>query len=237
MTNEELQKEMIAAMKAKDKVRLSIIRQVKAEVKNIEVNERRDVTEEDVNSMIKRLIKQTSETLEMSIKAGTDQERTDNLTEQVKILESLLPAQVSGEELEALIEQVIAELGATSKKQMGQVMGALGKATSTSLPRPRSSEPNSRNLLCGFTKPHNGSTLQTRTHGNLTFNFKGATIRSAPFHFTSPCSRVRVFADLCSTRAVEHSLGTDLNECPLPGYSFKSVPNEWVEDCGFFTGM
>ena len=42
MTNEELQKEMIAAMKAKDKVRLSIIRQVKAEVKNIEVNERRD---------------------------------------------------------------------------------------------------------------------------------------------------------------------------------------------------
>ena len=129
MTNEELQQEMIAAMKAKDKVRLSIIRQVKAEVKNIEVNERRDVTEEDVNNMIKRLIKQTSETLEMSIKAGTDQDRTDNLTEQVKILESLLPAQVSGEELEALIEQVIAELGATSKKQMGQVMGALGKAT------------------------------------------------------------------------------------------------------------
>ena len=135
MTNEELQKEMIAAMKAKDKVRLSIIRQVKAEVKNIEVNERRDVTEEDVNSMIKRLIKQTSETLEMSIKAGTDQERTDNLTEQVKILESLLPAQVSGEELEALIEQVIAELGATSK-QMGQVMGALGKATGGNFDKP-----------------------------------------------------------------------------------------------------
>ena len=134
MTNEELQKEMIAAMKAKDKVRLSIIRQVKAEVKNIEVNERRDVTEEDVNSMIKRLIKQTSETLEMSIKAGTDQERTDNLTEQVKILESLLPAQ--GEELEALIEQVIAELGATSKKQMGQVMGALGKATGGNFDKP-----------------------------------------------------------------------------------------------------
>lgn len=138
MTNEELQKEMIAAMKAKDKVRLSIIRRVKAEVKNIEVNERRDVTEEDVNSMIKRLIKQTSETLEMSIKAGTDQERTDNLTEQVKILESLLPAQVSGEELEALIEQVIAELGATSKKQMGGLWVHSARppaATSISLPR------------------------------------------------------------------------------------------------------
>ena len=76
MTNEELQKEMIAAMKAKDKTRLSIIRQVKAEVKNIEVNERRDVTEEDVNGMIKRLIKQTSETLDMSIKAANNAERT-----------------------------------------------------------------------------------------------------------------------------------------------------------------
>ena len=67
MTNEELQKEMIAAMKAKDKTRLSIIRQVKTEVKNIEVNERREVTEEDVNNMVRRLIKQTNETLEMSI--------------------------------------------------------------------------------------------------------------------------------------------------------------------------
>ena len=98
MTNEELQKEMIAAMKAKDKTRLSIIRQVKAEVKNIEVNERRDVTEEDVNGMIKRLIKQTSETLDMSIKAANNAERTETLTEQVEILQSLLPRQISGED-------------------------------------------------------------------------------------------------------------------------------------------
>lgn len=136
MTNEELQKEMIAAMKAKDKVRLSIIRQVKTEVKNIEVNERREITEADVNNMIKRLIKQTSETLEMSIKAANDQERTDNLKQQVEILESMLPAQVTGDELVALIEKTIAELGATSKKQMGQVMGALTKATGGNFDKP-----------------------------------------------------------------------------------------------------
>lgn len=129
MTNEELQQEMIAAMKAKDKVRLSIIRQVKAEVKNIEVNERRDVTEEDVNSMIKRLIKQTGETLEMSKQAGNNQERTDVLTQQVEILESLLPEQVSGDALVALIEKTIAEVGAESRKDMGRVMGALNAAT------------------------------------------------------------------------------------------------------------
>ena len=129
MTNQELHDQMVAAMKAKDKVRLSIIRQVMAEVKNVEVNECRDATEEDVNSMIKRLIKQTNETLEMSRKAGNNQERTDTLEEQVKILESLLPAQLSGDALVELIERTIAEVGATTRKDMGKVMGALNKAT------------------------------------------------------------------------------------------------------------
>lgn len=129
MTNEELHAQMVAAMKAKDKTRLSIIRQVMAEVKNIEVNERRDVTEEEVNSMIKRLIKQTGETLEMSKQAGNNQERTDVLTQQVEILESLLPEQVSGDALVALIEKTIAEVGAESRKDMGRVMGALNAAT------------------------------------------------------------------------------------------------------------
>lgn len=129
MTNEELHAQMVAAMKAKDKTRLSIIRQVMTEVKNIEVNERRDVTEEDVNSMIKRLIKQTSETLEMSKQAGNNQERTDVLTQQVEILESLLPEQISGDALLALIEKTIVEVGAESRKDMGRVMGALNAAT------------------------------------------------------------------------------------------------------------
>lgn len=136
MTSEELHNEMVAAMKAKDKTRLSIIRQVIGEVKNLEVNERRDATEEDVNNMIKRLIKQTGETLEMSIKAANNQERTDTLTEQVKILESLLPAQVTGDGLIELIDKTIAEIGATSKKDMGRVMGALGKATGGNFDKP-----------------------------------------------------------------------------------------------------
>ncbi len=51
--------------------------------------------------MMKRVIKQTRETLDGSIKAGTDQERTDTLAEQVDILEGYLPKQVSGDELSA----------------------------------------------------------------------------------------------------------------------------------------
>lgn len=129
MNYTELQDEIKAAMKAKDKTRLSILRQLHGEIKNIEVNERRDITDKDVDDMLKRLIKQTKETLDGSIKAGTNQERTDMLTEQVSILEGYLPEQVTGDALVALIEKTIAETGATTKKDMGRIMGALTQAT------------------------------------------------------------------------------------------------------------
>ena len=129
MLYEVLQEEIKNAMRAKDKNRLSILRQVHGEVKNIEVNERREITEADVDAMLKRVIKQTSETLEGSIKAGTNEERTEMLREQVAILEGYLPKQVSGDELVALIEKTIAESGAETKRDMGKVMGALTAAT------------------------------------------------------------------------------------------------------------
>ncbi|MEY8561757.1 GatB/YqeY domain-containing protein [Eggerthellaceae bacterium 3-80] len=129
MTNDELMQAIKDAMKAKDKTRLSILRQVHGELKNIEVNERREVTDADVDAMLKRTIKQTKETLDGSLKANNNQERTDMLAEQVKILESFLPKQVSGDELVALIDTTLTETGATSKKDMGKVMGALTQAT------------------------------------------------------------------------------------------------------------
>ena len=129
MRYDELKDEIKAAMKAKDKVRLSILRQVHGEIKNIEVNERRAIEDADVDAMLKRLIKQTKETLDGSIKANNYQERTDTLTEQVSILESYLPKQVSGDELSALIAEVLDETGASTKKDMGRVMGALTQKT------------------------------------------------------------------------------------------------------------
>ncbi len=129
MQYEDLKNQIKDAMKAHDKVRLSILRQVHGELKNIEVNERREITEADVTAMTKRLIKQTGETLEGSIKAANDDERTARLTEQVEILNALLPKQVEGEELSALIDTVIADLGASSKKDMGRVMGELTART------------------------------------------------------------------------------------------------------------
>lgn len=129
MNFQELQDEIKNAMRAKDVERRDILRQVFGEVKNIQVNERREVTEADVDAMLKRTIKQTKETLDGSIKAGNDQERTDKLTDQVAILEGYLPKQVSGDELLALIDEVLAETCASTKKEMGRVMGALTQKT------------------------------------------------------------------------------------------------------------
>ena len=123
-------------MKARDNHRRDILRQVHTELKAIEVNERREVTEADVDAMLKRTIKQTKETLDGSIKAGNNQERTDTLTEQVAILEEYLPEQVEGDELAALIEEVLANTGASTKKDMGRVMGELTKRTGGNFDKP-----------------------------------------------------------------------------------------------------
>ena len=130
MEYQQLQDEIKAAMKTRDNHRRDILRQVHTELKAIEVNERREITEADVDAMLKRVIKQTRETLDGSIKAGNNQERTDTLTEQVAILEGYLPKQVEGEELIALIDAVLADTGAATKKDMGRVMGELTKRTS-----------------------------------------------------------------------------------------------------------
>ena len=137
MTYEELHAEMVAAMKAKDKVRLGVARLVLGELKNASSRGgAHEITEEEVTAQIKRTLKQTNETLVMSEKAGNNAERTENLREQVAVLESLLPQQVSGDELVALVEKTIAELGATSKKDMGRVMGALTAATNGNFDKP-----------------------------------------------------------------------------------------------------
>ena len=124
----ELDEEIKNAMRAKDNLRRDILRMVKTEVKSIEVNERREITEADVDAMLKRVIKQSKETLE-DYKKGADQERVDKLAAQIAILEEYLPQQLSGDALIALIDEKIAELGASSKKDMGKVMGALTAAT------------------------------------------------------------------------------------------------------------
>jgi uncharacterized protein YqeY len=117
--------EITAAMRAHDKPRLSILRQVKNEIDIKEKDTRRDATDEEVVAALKKVLKQTGETLEGSIKAGTSEERTALLTEQVAILEGYLPAQLAGDALAAIVDRVIAEGGFAEKRDMGRVIAAV----------------------------------------------------------------------------------------------------------------
>ncbi|MBR2834707.1 MAG: GatB/YqeY domain-containing protein [Coriobacteriales bacterium] len=140
MQKQEILEMIKDAMRAKDKVRLSILRQVNEEFKKIEVDERREVTEADVTACVKKLIKVTSETLEFSKKAATDDERSESLARQVQILEDLLPHQLAGDELAGLIDSILAEGGYSSKKDMGKVMKELGEKTGGNFDKPEAAK-------------------------------------------------------------------------------------------------
>ncbi|MGN0286548.1 MAG: GatB/YqeY domain-containing protein [Atopobiaceae bacterium] len=138
MTKQELLDQIKVSMKAHDKVRTSILRQVNQAIKQIEVDQRREVTEADITAAIKKLQKVTDEELDGLRKAGaaTHAERIADLSSQAQTLASLLPHQVSGADLEALADQLLQQLGATTKRDMGKVMGALNKATNGNFDKP-----------------------------------------------------------------------------------------------------
>ena len=125
-------------MKAHDKARLYILRQVNQSVKQFEVDERRDATEADLTKAVKKLQKVTAEELDGLRKAGAEShaERIQELSTQADVLSQLLPRQLEGADLEKLADSLIAELGATSKRDMGKVMGALTKATNGNFDKP-----------------------------------------------------------------------------------------------------
>lgn len=138
MKKEELLEQIKLAMKAHDKARLSILRQVNQAVKQVEVDERRDATEADLTKAVKKLQKVTAEELDGLRKAGVEShaERIQELSTQADVLSQLLPRQLEGADLEKLADSLIAELGATSKRDMGKVMGALTKATNGNFDKP-----------------------------------------------------------------------------------------------------
>ena len=138
MKKEELLEQIKLAMKAHDTARLSLLRQVNQAVKQVEVDERRDATEADLTKAVKKLQKVTAEELDGLRKAGAEShaERIQELSTQADVLSQLLPRQLEGADLEKLADSLIAELDATSKRDMGKVMGALTKATNGNFDKP-----------------------------------------------------------------------------------------------------
>ena len=125
---ERLQQDLKNAMKTKDNVTRDTIRFLMSSLKQIEVDERRELSDEDIVKIIQKSIKQREDSMQQYKNAGRD-----DLYEQefagVEILQKYLPKQLSDEELEVVIADIIKKVNATSIKDIGKVMGLAIKQT------------------------------------------------------------------------------------------------------------
>ena len=112
------------AMRAKEKFRLGVIRMALAEIKRVEVDERIDVDDARCLAIIDKMSKQRRDAANQFID-GERQDLADNELAEVEVLKEFLPAQLSENEIIALIDETIATTGASGPQGMGQVMGQL----------------------------------------------------------------------------------------------------------------
>ncbi len=115
---------MKTAMKARDKERLSTIRLILAEFKRIEVDERIEVDDARALAVLDKMVKQRRDSAEQFTSAGRDElAATENA--EIAVIQQYLPAQLSEEELVAMVDAAIAASDATGMQAMGPVMGQL----------------------------------------------------------------------------------------------------------------
>ena len=126
---QQIQEDIKTAMKAKDAGATAATRAIKGEILLFKTSEggSKEVTDGDILKMIQKLIKQRKESAEQFTAAGR-QELADNELAEAAVMEKYLPKQLSEAEVEEKIKAIIAEVGATSIKDMGKVMGAANKA-------------------------------------------------------------------------------------------------------------
>jgi uncharacterized protein YqeY len=121
---DQLQKDLVAAMKAKEEARLSAIRMIKTALQKATADSPKPLDDTAEQQILKILVKQRIDAAEMFRKAGREEQALKEEAEK-KIVESYLPAAASEDEMIAAVESAIAETGAMSSKQMGAVMKAV----------------------------------------------------------------------------------------------------------------
>ncbi|MBA1149010.1 GatB/YqeY domain-containing protein [Ectothiorhodospiraceae bacterium WFHF3C12] len=113
-----------ASMRAGEKDRLGVLRMVSAAIKQVEVDERKELTDEDVLTILSKMVKQRREAEEQYEQAGRDELAAREKAE-IDIISEFLPQPLSDDEIEQIVDAAIAETGAASIKEMGKVMGVV----------------------------------------------------------------------------------------------------------------
>jgi hypothetical protein len=120
---EQIQKDLTDAMRAKDELRLSVLRMMKAALKHKEIEKIRALDDAEALQILQTLVKQRRESVEMFAKGGRH-DLAEKETKEIAIIEHYLPANASAEDIEHAIDAAISETGANSAKQMGAVIKA-----------------------------------------------------------------------------------------------------------------
>lgn len=120
MLKDQLKKDEIVAMKARDKKKVSVLRLVSAEIKTYEVNNREDIPDENVIKIIEKNIKQNKETLEYA-KQANNEEKIEECNFALEVLKVYLPKQLTEEEVTEMLKKIIAN-GSYGPSDMGKIM-------------------------------------------------------------------------------------------------------------------
>jgi uncharacterized protein YqeY len=118
---EQIRADLTAAMKAQEKERLSVVRMLQSAIKNEQINSGHELSDEEAMSVIRKAVKQRQDSIEQYTNAGRT-ELADKERSEMEILKAYLPAELSEDELEAGLREIITATGASSKKDLGKVM-------------------------------------------------------------------------------------------------------------------
>ena len=118
---EQLEKDLIEAMKAKEKERLAVIRAVKAGLKQEQIDHKKEINDELLIDVVNRQVKMRKESI-VEFEKGNRQDLIDQTKAEIDILMKYLPEQLSEEEVLKVIDEIFAEVKPESQKDMGRVM-------------------------------------------------------------------------------------------------------------------
>ena len=120
--NAQIKNDIKDAMRAKETVKRDTLRNIQASIKQIEVDERRDVTDTDVEAILMKYMKQREDAKAQFAEAGRN-DLVEKEDAEMAIVKAYLPEPMDNAELESVLKEVIASVGAESMKDMGKVMG------------------------------------------------------------------------------------------------------------------
>lgn len=125
---QKLQEDLKTSMKNKDTLRKSVITLIRSSIKQVEVDKRIELNDDDVIDIISKQLKQRNDSLEQFLDAGRE-DLVEETRSEIEVLKEYLPQQLSEEELNEIVKQTISEVGATSMKDMRKIMSVIKPKT------------------------------------------------------------------------------------------------------------